>query len=105
MSKETISMKEAVARAMQADAGHPADELYWDTPCTGAVVWRSLATAAIKAMRERMQPTAYRYVHNDYAGRKVSRYGSHAERVNGHDPIEVHPLYEIAMIDAALSQE
>lgn len=40
------------------------------------------------------RPVAYRYVHRDYAGRKVSRYGTHAERVNGHDPIEVHPLYE-----------
>jgi hypothetical protein len=38
-------------------------------------------------------PVAYRYVHLDYAGRKVSRYGTHPERVNGHDPIEVHPLY------------
>ena len=39
------------------------------------------------------EPVAYRYVHYDYAGHKVSRYGTHAERVNGHDPIEVHPLY------------
>ena len=30
----------------------PADELYWDTPGTGAGIWRSLAAAAIKAMRE-----------------------------------------------------
>lgn len=39
------------------------------------------------------EPVAFRYVHHDYAGRKVSRYGTHPERVNGHDPIEVHPLY------------
>jgi hypothetical protein len=39
------------------------------------------------------EPVAYRYVHLDYAGRKISRYGTHAERVNGRDPIEVHPLY------------
>lgn len=38
-------------------------------------------------------PVAYRYVHLDYAGRKISRYGTHPERVNGHDPIEVQPLY------------
>lgn len=43
--------------------------------------------------RAEAEPVAYRFVHLDYAGRKVSRYGSHAERVNGHDPIEVHPLY------------
>lgn len=52
MTKEQPTMVERVARAMQADAGHPADELYWSTPWTGAVVWRSLATAAINAMRE-----------------------------------------------------
>lgn len=40
-----------------------------------------------------VEPVAYRFVHLDYAGRKVSRYGSHPERVNGHDPIETHPLY------------
>lgn len=40
-----------------------------------------------------VEPVAYRYVHLDYAGRKVSRYGSYPERVNGHDPIETHPLY------------
>lgn len=40
------------------------------------------------------EPVAYRFVHLDYAGRKVSRYGAYPERVNGHDPIEAHPLYE-----------
>ncbi|WP_103727620.1 hypothetical protein [Novosphingobium sp. HII-3] len=40
------------------------------------------------------EAVAYRYVYLDYAGRKVSRYGVHTERVNGHDPIEVHPLYD-----------
>lgn len=49
-------------------------------------------------------PTAYRYVHLDYAGRKISRYGAHAERVNGHDPIEAHALYEAGQI-AALIEE
>lgn len=39
------------------------------------------------------KPVAYRFVHLDYAGRKVSRYGAYPERVNGHDPIETHPLY------------
>lgn len=38
-------------------------------------------------------PTAFRFVHLDHMGRKVSRYGVQAERVNGHDPIEKHPLY------------
>ena len=37
------------------------------------------------------EPVAWRYVHLDYAGRKISRYGTHPERVNGHDPIETHP--------------
>ncbi|OAH41851.1 hypothetical protein AX777_21300 [Sphingobium yanoikuyae] len=43
---------ERVARAMQADAGEPADELYWSTPGTGAGIWRTLAAAAIRAMRD-----------------------------------------------------
>jgi len=47
--------------------------------------------AALRASTD-AAPVAYRYVHLDYMGRKVSRYGTHAERVNGHDPIEVHPL-------------
>lgn len=47
------------------------------------------------------EPVAYRYVHYDYAGRKFSRYGTHAERVNGHDPIEVHPLYAAPPTEAA----
>ncbi|WP_311270335.1 hypothetical protein [Sphingobium sp. WCS2017Hpa-17] len=46
------SMIEKVARAMQADAGKPADELFWTTAGTSAGIWRQLATAAIKAMRE-----------------------------------------------------
>lgn len=46
-----------------------------------------------EAMASDVELVAYRYVHLDYAGRKVSRYGSHPERVNGHDPIETHPLY------------
>ncbi|WP_313326207.1 hypothetical protein [Sphingobium yanoikuyae] len=50
-----------------------------------------------------VEPVAYRYVHLDYAGRKVSRYGAHPERVNGHDPIETHPLY--ASPPARLGQE
>ena len=45
-----MNMREKIARAMQADAGSPADEAYWTTPCTGAVVWRSLATAALRAL-------------------------------------------------------
>lgn len=40
-----------------------------------------------------MEPVAYRYVHYDYAGRKVSRFGAYPAQVNGHDPIEVQPLY------------
>lgn len=52
----------------------------------------SLATPSGRAQGE-VEPVAYRYVHLDYAGRKVRRYGTHPERVNGHDPVEVHPLY------------
>ena len=48
-----------------------------------------------------LKPVAWRYVHHDYAGRKVSRYGSHAERVNGRDPIETHPLYGPEALEAA----
>lgn len=61
-----------------------------------------IAKAAIRAMLDGVEPVAWRYVHNDYAGRKVSRYGSHAERVNGHDPIETHPLYSLDALKEAL---
>lgn len=49
-SATAMTPVETIARAMQADAGQPADELYWTTPCTGAVVWRSLAQAALSAL-------------------------------------------------------
>lgn len=49
--------------------------------------------AATPATEKAVEPVAYRFVHLDYAGRKVSRYGSHPERVNGRDPVETHPLY------------
>lgn len=39
------------------------------------------------------EAVAYRYVHLDYMGRRVSRYGVHPTRYNGRDPIESHPLY------------
>ncbi|PNU02486.1 hypothetical protein [Novosphingobium guangzhouense] len=39
------------------------------------------------------EPVAWRYVHHDYMGRRVSRYGVAPERWNGHDPVETHPLY------------
>lgn len=42
---------EEIARAMQADAGKLADEAYWTTPCTGAVIWRALAKAALSALK------------------------------------------------------
>lgn len=51
------------------------------------------------------QPVAYRFVHLDYMGRKVSRYGTHAERVNGHDPIEIHPLYTRPSTPPAVSDD
>lgn len=94
------SLLEAVARAiylaMHADKGGR-----WECvePRHQESVWGSYARAAIVAMQARSaepageEPVAYRYVHLDYAGRKVSRYGPHPERVNGHDPIEAHPLY------------
>lgn len=48
-----------------------------------------------EGLRGELVPVAHRYVHHDYAGRRVSRYGNHAVRVNGHDHIEVHPLYSL----------
>lgn len=61
-----------------------------------------IAKAAIRAMLDGVEPVGFRYVHLDYAGRKVSRYGSHAERVNGHDPIETHPLYSLDALKEAV---
>lgn len=56
------TMIERVARAMQADAGQPADEAYWETACTGAAVWRSLARAAIQSMTEPTDAMIDRFV-------------------------------------------
>lgn len=67
--------------------------------------FREPALAAIRAMLDGVEPVGFRYVHLDYAGRKVSRYGSHAERVNGHDPIETHPLYSLDALKEALDHE
>ena len=63
------------------------------------------AKAAIRAMLDGVEPVAWRYAHNDYAGRRVFRYGSHAERVNGHDPIDTHPLYSLDALKEALGDE
>jgi len=51
-----------------------------------------------------LTPAGWRYVHHDYAGRKVSRYGDHPERVNGHDPIETHALYTADQLLAAVRE-
>ncbi len=51
------------------------------------------------------EPVAFRFVHHDYAGRKVSRYGAYPERVNGNDPIETHSLYTSDAIQAAVAAE
>lgn len=81
---------------------------WWQVECDaergdgcGLSISRSTEQSAIAAWNRRVlssapavgEAVAYRYVHHDYMGRKVSRYGTHPERVNGHDPIEVHPLY------------
>jgi len=58
-----------------------------------AAVRGSARAALTSSPAVEAEPVAYRYVYLDYAGRKISRYGTHAERVNGSDPVEVHPLY------------
>lgn len=84
-----MELIERVAEALRAVPLYQAD-------------YETLAKAAIRAMLDGVEPVGFRYVHLDYAGRKVSRYGSHAERVNGHDPIETHPLYSLDALKEAL---
>ena len=77
------------------------ESLYGTTLVNGD---NELSRAAIAATLEAVgEPVAFRFVHLDYAGRKVSRYGVVAERVNGHDPIEVHPLYSLSSLTQALT--
>lgn len=87
-------------RYMHAHDGDVGDEAVADCPdCSGT--GRIEDEAPLPTLQRLGQefdageakPVAYRFVHLDYAGRKVSRYGAHPERVNGHDPIETHPLY------------
>jgi len=58
-----------------------------------------------EAILRDVRPAAWMYVHLDYAGRRVCRYGVHAERVNGHDPVERHPLYPASAILDAVRAE
>ena len=93
-----MELIERVARAIASEVWH--DEP--DQIDQMAVDWIGPAKAAIRAMLDGVEPVGFRYVHLDYAGRKVSRYGSHAERVNGHDPIETHPLYSLDALKEAI---
>lgn len=96
--------REYVRKAGERLAPHSGDAP--GTPTRDALVWinaalHPVARASVpldcpiapNVPASDVAPVAYRYVHLDYAGRKVSRYGVSPERVNGHDPIEVHPLY------------
>lgn len=84
-------VREALA-ALLAQVDHAAMTDGWADYGEREAARALLATPSGRAQGE-VEPVAYRYVHLDYAGRKVSRYGTHPERVNGHDPVEVHPLY------------
>lgn len=71
--------------------------------CGATVICSGPKSARIAAWNKRASPAsdpcklgevvAYRYVHLDYMGRKVSRYGVHPTLYNGRAPIETHPLY------------